>query len=72
LNEEVIYAEIGRAVVHFLRDNGIINETGFRNFLIKQDYKKLRNTLNASDAVSTLSDKYNLSDNAINSVLFRK
>jgi hypothetical protein len=72
LNEELIYYEIGRAVVHFLRSNNIINETGLRNFLIKQDYKKLRNTLNASDAVSALTDKYNLSDNAINSILFRK
>jgi hypothetical protein len=72
LNEEVIYAEIGRAVVHFLRDNGIINETGLRNFLIKQDYKKMRETLSASDSVSAISDKYHLSDNAINSILFRK
>ena len=72
MNEELIYYEIGRAVVHFLRSNNIINETGLRNFLIKQDYKKLRNTLNASDAVSALTEKYNFSDNAINSILFRK
>lgn len=72
MNEELIYYEIGRAVVHFLRSNDIINETGLRNFLIKQDYKKMRETLSASDSVSAISDKYHLSDNAINSILFRK
>jgi hypothetical protein len=72
LNEEIIYYEIGRAVVHFLRSNNLINETGLRNFLIKQDYKKLRETLNASDSVSALCEKYHISDYAINSILFRK
>ena len=72
MNEESIYAEIGRTVVRFLRDNNIINETGLRNFLIKQDYKKLRETFNASDSVSALCDKYHLSDYSINSILFRK
>jgi hypothetical protein len=68
----MIYAEIGRTVMQFLRDNNIINKTGLRNFLIKQDYKKLRETLSASDSVSALCDKYHISDYAINSILFRK
>ena len=72
MNEEVIYVEIGRAVVHFLRENSILNETGLRNFLVKQDYNKLRETSNASDAVSALCEKYHLTDSAINSILFRK
>jgi hypothetical protein len=72
LNEELIYTAIGEAVVHFLRSNNIINETGLRNFLIKKDYKKLRESLNASDSVSLLCEKYNLSDESIKSILFRK
>jgi hypothetical protein len=68
----MIYAEIGRTLVRFLRDNNLISETGLRNFLIKQDYKKMRETLSASDSVSAINDKYHLSDNAINSILFRK
>jgi hypothetical protein len=72
LNEEMIYAEIGRTVMQFLCDNNIINKTGLRNFLIKQDYKRLRETLNASDSVSELCDKYHISEYAINSILFRK
>jgi hypothetical protein len=68
----MINLEIGRAVMQYLRKNNIINETALRNFLIKLDYKKLRETLNASDSVSALCDKYNISDYAINSILFRK
>ena len=72
MNEELIYNELGREVLRFLRSNNLINETALRNFLIKHDYKKLREKLNASDSVSVLCEKYHLSDSAINSILFRK
>ncbi len=50
---------------------GLIDEIGLRNFVIKEEYKRLRKTHTQMDSIFTLSDKYGLSSDAINSILFR-
>ncbi len=72
IDEKIIYEVIGLAVLEKLRELNLIDETALRNYIIKNDYKKLRETYDASEAVSMLCDKYFLSDSALNSILFRK
>lgn len=51
---------------------GLIDEIALRNALIKKEYKILRKDNSTFDAIFILSEKFNLSDSAINTILFRK
>ena len=51
---------------------GLIDEIALRNLIIKNEYRTLRNKLHLGDAVYELSQKYFLSEYAINNILFRK
>ena len=55
-----------------LHSYGLIDEIALRNFIIKNEYRNLRSTLHLGDAVYQLSQKYYLSESAINTILFRK
>jgi hypothetical protein len=51
---------------------GIIDEVGVRNLKIKKDFKELRKVQTIFQAELILAEKYNLSEYAIHSILFRK
>ena len=51
---------------------GLIDEIALRNLIIKNEYRNLRSKLHLGDAVYELSQKYYLSEYAINNILFRK
>ena len=51
---------------------GLIDEIALRNLIIKNEYRTLRSKLHLGDAVYELSQKYFLSEYAINNILFRK
>jgi hypothetical protein len=51
---------------------GLIDEISLRNAIIKHQYRKLKKRNSAYDAILILSNKFNLSDSAINTILFRK
>ena len=55
-----------------LQSYGLIDEIALRNFIIKNEYRNLRSKLHLGDAVYELSQKYFLSESAINNILFRK
>ncbi|MHB8579320.1 MAG: hypothetical protein ACYDA4_05605 [Ignavibacteriaceae bacterium] len=55
-----------------LQSFGLIDEIAVRNFIIKNEYRDLRNKMSLGDAVDQLSQKYLLSESAINNILFRK
>lgn len=55
-----------------LKELGFIDEIALRNFLIKSEFKKLRETQPQMEALFNLSDKYQLSFDTINTILFRK
>ncbi|MCL5029913.1 MAG: hypothetical protein M1480_12950 [Bacteroidetes bacterium] len=55
-----------------LQAYGLIDEIALRNFIIKNEYRSLRCKLHLGDAVYQLSQKYYLSESAINTILFRK
>ena len=55
-----------------IKSYGLIDEIALRNLIIKNEYRTLRNKLHLGDAVYQLSQKYLLSESAINSILFRK
>ena len=50
---------------------GLIDPIALRNLFIKHDYRKLRDKNSVLEAVSILSEMYNLSESSINSILFR-
>jgi len=50
---------------------GLIDPIALRNYLIKAEYKQLRKTETQIESISLLSEKYFLSYDAINSILFR-
>ena len=55
-----------------LQSYGLIDEISLRNLIIKNEYRNLRSNLHLGDAVYELSQKYFLSEYAINNILFRK
>ncbi len=55
-----------------LQSFGLIDEIAVRNFIVKNEYRDLRNKMSLGDAVDKLSQKYLLSESAINNILFRK
>jgi len=65
---------------HLLADNkfkefyslGLIDEIALRNLQIKNDYNQLRKSLSMIESISQLSQKYFLSFDSINSILFRE
>lgn len=65
---------------HLLTDNkfkefyslGLIDEIALRNLQIKNDYNQLRKSHSMIESISELSQKYFLSFDSINSILFRE
>ncbi|WKZ69987.1 MAG: hypothetical protein QY331_01800 [Melioribacteraceae bacterium] len=65
---------------HLLTDNkfkefyslGLIDEIALRNLQIKNDYNQLRKSHSMIESISQLSQKYFLSFDSINSILFRE
>ena len=55
-----------------IQSYGLIDEIALRNLIIKNEYRNLRSKLHLGDAVYALSQKYFLSEYAINKILFRK
>lgn len=51
---------------------GLIDEIALRNIIIKAEYQHLRKTHTQLSAIFFISEKYHLSYDAINSILFRK
>jgi hypothetical protein len=51
---------------------GLIDEVAFRNYRIRAEYQKLRETETQIEAIFQLTEKYFLSFDSINSILFRK
>ena len=51
---------------------GLIDERALRNYLIKYEYQELRKTRSQLSAIFFLSDKYHISSDTVNSILFRK
>ena len=51
---------------------GLIDDIALRNLSIKIDYRKLRETKSMPAAIEHLSQKYLLSFDSINSILFRQ
>jgi len=51
---------------------GIIDEIALRTYLLKYEYKELRKMHTQFESIFILSQKYNLSFGAINSIIFRK
>ena len=51
---------------------GLIDEIALRNYIIKSEYSQLRKTQSQLSAIFDLSEKYHLSYDAINTILFRK
>lgn len=50
---------------------GLIDEIALRNYIIKSEYKQLRKSHSQLSAIFELSEKYHLSYDAINTILFR-
>ncbi len=67
-------------IEHLLTDNkfkefyslGLIDEIALRNLQIKNDYNQLRKSHSMIESISQLSQKYFLSFDSINSILFRE
>ncbi len=55
-----------------IQSYGLIDEIALRNLIIKNEYRTLRSKLHLGNAVYELSQKYFLSEYAINNILFRK
>jgi Mor family transcriptional regulator len=51
---------------------GLIDEIALRNLQIKNDYNQLRKSHSMIESISQLSQKYFLSFDSINSILFRE
>ena len=56
----------------YLDRNDLIDRIGVRNLHIKNDYKELRRQYSQGDSIFYLSEKYSLSEDTINTILFRK
>lgn len=50
---------------------GLIDEIALRNYIIKSEYKQLRKSHTQLSAIFDLAEKYHLSYDAINTILFR-
>ncbi len=55
-----------------LKSYGLIDEIALRNLIIKYEYRLLRDNLPLGESIFQLSQKYNRSESAINTILFRK
>lgn len=59
-------------IVTRLREEHLLNETKIRNLKIRQEYKELRRQFDALESKFRLMDKYFLSFDSIEDILFRK
>jgi len=55
-----------------LLEEGFINITKVRNFRMRMEYFKLRESMSATDAIFFLMEKYCLSYDTVHSGVFRK
>lgn len=55
-----------------LMNEGLIDCIAYRNIIIKKEYRTLRLSLHALDAIEKLAEKHCLSESAIMKILFRK
>jgi len=55
-----------------LQAYGLIDDFALRNFIIKKEYRLLRNNYSYGDSISILSKKYFLTEFGISNILFRK
>jgi len=51
---------------------GLIDPIALRNFIIKSEYKELRKKETQIESIFLLSEKFHLSYDAINTILFRR
>ncbi|MDP3147726.1 MAG: hypothetical protein Q8N83_01225 [Ignavibacteria bacterium] len=51
---------------------GLIDPIALRNFIIKSEYRELRKEETQIESIFLLSEKFHLSYDAINSILFRR
>jgi len=51
---------------------GLIDPIALRNFIIKSEYRELRKKETQIESIFLLSEKFHLSYDAINSILFRR
>ena len=72
LNSLNITELLSNPLLNQLQAYGLIDEIALRNLIIKNEYRTLRSKLHLGDAVYELSQKYFLSEYAINNILFRK
>jgi len=63
---------LNHPVFRKLQAYGLIDNYALRNFLIKKEYRLLREKLSYGDSISQLSQKYFLSEFGISNILFRK
>lgn len=54
-----------------LQSLGLIDAIALRNYSIKSEYRYFRKTLSQTQAIEKLTDKYHLSFDSINTILFR-
>lgn len=67
-----IYELLDTPEFQSLKILGFIDEIALRNFIIKTEYKNLRVSQSQIDSIFFLSEKYKLSFDTVNSILFRK
>jgi len=67
-----IYKLLEHPIVSRLREEHLINETKIRNLKIKKDYKELRKQFDALECKFQLMEKYFLSFDTIEGILFRE
>jgi len=67
-----LYKILQHPVTQHLKERHLLNETRLRNLKIKGEYQNLRKFHNAMDAKFILSEKYFLSYDTIEGILFRR
>lgn len=67
-----IHKLLEHPIVSRLREEHLMNETGLRNLKIRQEYKELRKKYSALESKFQLMDKYFLSFDSIEGILFRR
>lgn len=70
--KEIADRLLGNPVIEELRAAGLINETKLRDYKLVADYVDLRKSMNINQACEVLADKYCLSTETVNDIVFRK
>lgn len=64
--------EVSELTFEKLYSLGLIDEIALRNLIIKTEYNRLHKSHSVYGSVNILSNRFHLSEAAINSILFRK